>query len=74
MAGYVEICVGYRARDPLRDYADFLGGRCVDCGELTFYNMSAHDLFTDKLNDHDVTVVCSVCHATNRKYIEDAMV
>lgn len=67
----VEIVVGYRERDPMREYADFLGGRCIDCGSFTYYNMSAHDLFTG--DDHDVACVCRTCYTINRVYIDEAM-
>lgn len=72
MAGYDEIIVGYRARDPRRVFADVYGGRCVDCGNQVWFNYSAVDVLAG--GEHDATVVCDWCYQTNRHFIDAAMV
>lgn len=72
MPGYDEIIVGYTERDPMRAYADKLGGRCVSCQALTYFNASAFAILGGA--DHDATIVCRVCYSTQREFIDAAMV
>ena len=71
MPGYVEILVGYRARDPRAIFADHYGGRCVSCGNTVYFNDSACEILSG--DDHDATIVCDWCYQVERHSIDDAM-
>jgi len=70
--GYDEIIVGYRERDPMRDFADKLGGRCVSCSNLVWFNASAFPVLGG--DDHSPTIVCRTCYAIERDFIDAAQV
>lgn len=72
MAGFPELLVGYRARDPRAVYADYLGGRCVSCGNTVYFNASAEPILAG--DDHDPTIVCDWCYRIERSSIDQAMV
>lgn len=85
MPPFDEVIVGYRARDPMRPFADRYGGRCVSCGGMCWFNESAFQILRGRsvnpqadgtviVYDHDATIVCRTCYETERDFIDAAMV